>query len=141
MVVSRHPFLSESWIAAAREIQTEFEGDFTAPDEPLRLNVTVDDAPFADGTVLGHIDTATGSIVPDHGHIKDADVAVNLPYATARELLVNQDPEALMIAFMSGELTVEGDVSRLLDLQDMDPSAAQQEVAQQIITRLESITE
>ncbi len=138
--MSRHVFLSNSWIAAAREIQSEFEADFTIPDDPLQLNVTVTDAPFDDGTVLGHVDTSAGSLVPDLGHLEQADVTVHLPYEVARNMLVNQDFEALMIAFMSGEITVEGDVSRLLDLQDMDPTADQQALAEKVVSRLEAIT-
>ena len=139
--VSRHPFLSPAWIAAAREIHQEYKDRVEAPTESLRLNVTVTDAPFTEELVLGHIDTTGGSIVPDDGHIENPDVAVVVSYAIAHQLLIDQQPESVMIAFMSGEIEVEGDVTRLMDLQDIEATPEQQALAEEVIERLTAITE
>jgi len=139
--VAQHPFLSPEWIAAARQIQDEFADRVEEPDESLRLNVTVVDAPFSDAHVLGHVDTTTGSAVPDEGHIGSPDLAVTVSYAIARQLLIDQQPESVMIAFMSGEIEVEGDVTRIFDLQDISATPEQQALAEEIVQRLGAITE
>lgn len=133
-------FLSDEWIKAAREIHDEFLDRIDAPDEALRMNVVVTGAPFDDPQVLGHIDTTQGSAIPQLGHLDEADVAVTIPYETAREMLVDQEYEALLIAFMSGEIEVTGDVTRLMELQEFDPSAEQYALGVEIAERLQQIT-
>ncbi len=138
--VAAHPFLSPAWIEEARALHAEYIDRVEAPDEPVRLNVTVIDAPFAEGEVLGHVDTTDGSFIPEMGHIDNPDVAVRVPYEVARQLLVDQQYEMLMISFMSGEIEVEGDVSMIMALQDIDPTAEQQSLAEEVANRLRDIT-
>jgi hypothetical protein len=138
--VAAHPFLSPEWIDEARALHAEYIDKVEAPDEPVRLNVTVIDAPFAEGEVLGHVDTSEGSFIPETGHIENPDVSVKVPYEVARQLLVDQQYEMLMISFMSGEIEVEGDVSMIMALQDIDPTAEQQSLAEEVANRLRDIT-
>ncbi len=138
--MTTHPFLSPEWITQAREIHAEYRGRVEQPAESLRLNVTVTQAPFTNDVVLGHIDTTSGSIVPDEGHLDDPDVSVTVPYALARQLLVNPQPENVMIAFMSGEIEVQGDITLMMSLQDIDASPEQQALAAEVVTRLTTIT-
>lgn len=139
--MATHPFLSPGWISEARKIHDEYKDRVEEPSETLRMNVTVTDAPFSDGLVTGHVDTSNGSAVPDEGHIDDPDVAVIVSYAIARQLLLDQQPDAVMIAFMSGEIEVEGDVTRMLALEDLDATPEQQELAQEVLNRLTAITD
>lgn len=139
--MATHAFLSPGWIAAAREIHEEYKDRVEEPPEALRMNVTITDAPFSESAVLGHIDTTTGSAVPDEGHVEEPDVAVTMPYALARELLIGREPENVMIAFMSGEIEVEGDVTRMMDLQDLEATPEQEALAEEVIDRLTAITE
>jgi len=139
--VSTHPFLSPEWIAAAREIHDEYKGKVDEPTESLRLNVTVTDAPFSDSAVLGHIDTTAGSVVPDEGHLDAPDVSVMVPYEIARQLLVDPQPENVMIAFMSGEIEVEGDITLMMSLQDLEATPEQQALAEEIVARLQAFTD
>jgi len=139
--VPTHQFLSPDWIAAARTIHDEYADQVEEPTESLRMNVTVTGAPFSNEPVLGHVDTTSGSAVPNEGHIDEPDVSVNIPYDIARQLLLDQQPEAVMIAFMSGEIEVEGDITRMLSLQDIEATAEQQSLAEEIVGRLMAITE
>lgn len=136
-----HPFLSPEWIAQARTIHDEFKDRVDQPTESLRLNVTVTSAPFTADEVLGHIDSTNGSIVPNEGHIENPDVAVTLPYNLARQLLIDPQPENVMIAFMSGEIEVEGDITLMMSLQDIEASPEQQALAEEIVARLTAITQ
>lgn len=133
-------FLSAEWIAAARELHDEFAHRISPPEETVRMNVTVVDAPFVEGVVHGHLDTTDGSVIPREGHLEGPDLAVRVPYEIARELLVEQQFEMLMISFMSGEIEVEGDVTMVMALQDVEPTPEQQELAEEVIARLQAIT-
>ena len=139
--VSIYPFLSPSWIEQARAIHDEYKDRVDQPAESLRMNVTVTGAPFTDDLVLGHIDTTNGSVVPDDGHIDGSDVSVTLPYGLARQLLVEPLPENVMIAFMTGEIEVQGDITLMMSLQDLEASPEQQALAEEVVARLMAITE
>lgn len=138
--VDRHPFLSEMWIVAAREIHLEYHQQIETPSESLRMNVTVTGAPFSDEPVLGHVDTTSGSIVPNDGHHGEPDVSVLVPYEIARVLLIEQQIDVLMISFMSGEIEVEGDVTLLFALQDIEATPEQQRLGEEVAGRLREIT-
>jgi len=138
--MATHPFLSPEWIDAALEIHDEFKDRIDEPDEHVRINVVVTDAPFSDEKVTGHIDTTAGSSVPRHGLIDDPDLTVYVPYKVALQLFVEQDYENIMIAFMSGEIEVTGDITQLLSLQDVEPTAEQQALANEVVHRLMAIT-
>ena len=62
---------------------------------------------------------------------------VTVDYVTARSILVEGNAQVAMQAFMTGKVKVEGDVSKLIELQSAAPTPAAQELAQ----RLREITE
>lgn len=135
-----HQFLSPEWIDAALEIHEEMKGRIDEPDEHVRMNVVVTDAPFTEDQVTGHIDTTAGSSVPQHGLLDDPDLTIFVPYAVAKDLFVGQQFESVMIAFMSGEIEISGDVTLLMALQDVEPTAEQQALAEEVVQRLTAIT-
>jgi hypothetical protein len=63
-----------------------------------------------------------------------------VPYNVAREMLVDQEYDQLMIAFMSGDIEVEGDVTLMFEMQDLDPSPEEQALAEAVASRLKDIT-
>ena len=138
--MSPHPFLSPAWIAAARELYDEYADRLDPPTEAVRMNFTVTDAPYDDAEVLGHLDTTGGDTIPKEGHVDDPQVSVQIPFAVARTLLLEQQPESLMVAFMSGEIEVEGDVTMLMSLQEIEPTPEQQTLAEEVVARLLEMT-
>jgi hypothetical protein len=126
------PFLSAEWIEAARAIRTELEGKATVKPPPFRMNQVVTEVPFGDGTLQAHTDTTSGELVLELGHIENPDVTVTLPYDTAKSLLVDQDQQAAMQAFMSGKIKVEGDMMKLMALQTTQVDPVALEAAQRI---------
>ena len=100
------------------------------------MNQVVTEVPFGDGTLQAHTDTTSGELVLELGHIENPDVTVTLPYDTAKSLLVDQDQQAAMQAFMSGKIKVEGDMMKLMALQttQVDP------VALEAAARIKEIT-
>jgi hypothetical protein len=130
--VTSYPFLSAEWIEAARAIRAELEGKATVKPPPFRMNQVVTDVPFGDGTLQAHADTTSGELVLELGHVDNPDVTVTLPYDTAKSLLVDQDQQAAMQAFMGGKIKVEGDMMKLMALQTTQVDPVALEAAQRI---------
>jgi hypothetical protein len=126
--VATYAFLSPEWIEAARELRAEHLAGAEAPAQTMRMNLTVEAVPHGDGVVEAHVDTTGGIVEIDLGHLEGADVKVSLDYDTARAVLIDNDAEAAMGAFMAGRVRVEGDMTKLLAYQAMAPSAEQLEV-------------
>jgi SCP-2 sterol transfer family protein len=122
---TKHPFLSEEWIEAARKIREEYRDRPTQTPPPIRINHIVTGVPFGDGTIEAHTDTTKGDLEMDLGHLEGADLTVTLAYDVAKKILVDADMQAAMQAFMSGQIKVEGDMSKLMALQtaQVDPIA------------------
>jgi hypothetical protein len=127
-----YPFLSDEWVAEARAIRAEFPGA-TAVPHVVRMNLVVTGVPFGDGSVDAHLDTSSGEMELDKGHIDPADLKVTVDYVTAKAILVEGNPQAGMQAFMSGKIKVEGDIAKLMALQSMTPDPSAAEIAARIM--------
>lgn len=132
-----HPFLSDEWMAAAKEVRQKYADQSTKIDQSLKINQVITGVPFGAGTVESHLDTSSGDVVMDHGHLDDADVTITTDYDTARAIFVEQDPAAGMQAFMAGKIQVQGDMMKLLAMQTAMPS---DEIARQVAEEIKSIT-
>jgi hypothetical protein len=124
--MTTYPFLSPEWTAAARVLHAEYAGTVaTPPGVAVRMNLVVTEVPFADETILAHLDTISGQPEIDLGHLDGPDCTITVDYETAKAILVDQDSQAAMQAFLSGRIKVDGDLSRLMALQGsiVDPSA------------------
>jgi putative sterol carrier protein len=135
--VAKYAFLSDEWIAEAKKIREEYRGQAAGPGQAIRMNQIVTEVPFGDGTIEAHMDTSSGEMELETGHIEGADLTVTLDYATAKSVLVDGNPQAAMQAFMAGKIKVDGDMTKLLALQGMpaDPTASE------IARRIQDITE
>ena len=132
-----YPFLSDRWIAAAKEVRDGYAG--RAPTGvSIRMNQVVTDVPFGDGTVHAHLDSSSGEMQLDHGHLENPDVTVTVDYATAKALFVDQKPEAAIEAFMNGKIRVQGDMTKLLAIQSTSGEGAA--IAMEIAAKIKAIT-
>jgi hypothetical protein len=128
-----YPFLSPEWIAAAKELyEASAASGAGAAAPPMKMNQVITDVPFGDGTIDAHIDTSSGSTVMDLGHIEGAEVKITVPYAVAKSIFIDGDAAAGMQAFMSGQIKVEGDMTKLMSMQGAAPDAAALELQQKI---------
>ena len=136
--MAKYPFLSDDWIAEARKIRQEFQGQGTTA-HVIKMNQVITEVPFGDAhtTIDAHMDTSSGEMELETGHIEGADVKITLDYATAKAILVDGNPQVGMQAFMAGKIKVEGDMTKLMALQAgaSDPTAAE------IAKRIQDITE
>lgn len=112
--MDRYPFLSDEWVAAARKIREEFDELEEGIPDSVRMNQVITEVPFGSGTINSHVDTSSGSLEMDLGHLEQADVTVTLDYATAKAVFVDGTVSAAMSAFMAGKVRVQGEMVKLL---------------------------
>jgi putative sterol carrier protein len=135
--VAKYPFLSDEWIAEARKVREEYKANGTALDHVIKMNLVITEVPFGDGTADAHMDTSSGEMEIETGHVEGAGLKVTLDYATAKAILVEGNLQAGMQAFMAGKIKVDGDMSKLMALMaaPADPTAIE------VAKRIQEITE
>ncbi len=133
-----YPFLSDEWLDEARRIRAEYEGKSPAIPHTVRMNLVVTAVPFSSDDVHAHMDTSSGELILETGHIEDQDLKVTVDWETAKAILVEGNPQAGMQAFMSGKVRVEGDMAKLMALQATPPAADTS--AAEMAARLRDIT-
>ena len=138
-----YPFLSDDWIVEARKIRAEMAGHepVTPPAAAtVRMNQVITDVPFGGGKLDAHLDTSSGTLEMETGHLENPDVTVTLDYDTAKAIFVDGTLDAGMKAFMEGKVRVQGDMAKLIaalqQLAPPDPGAVNQAQA-----RIREITE
>lgn len=132
-----HPFLSESWISAARDIRHKYADSVPTIEALVRINVITNKVPFGEGTINAYIDTSQGALDMELGSLESPDLTITTDYDTARQIFVEQDPTASMQAFMGGRIKVEGDITRLMTLQTTMP---QTDVTNEVAAAIKAIT-
>jgi len=135
--MATHPFLSETWLVEARAIRSEYDGRGSPIGHAVRMNLVITSVPFESEILAAHLDTTSGELRLDLGHIDPVDHTVTLDYDIAKAILIEGNPQAGMQAFMAGKVKVEGDMAKLLALQGgvSDPSTAE------VAARIKAITE
>ena len=129
-----HPFLSDAWIDAAREIREKYADEVPEVEADLRINQVVTDVPFEDGGVVrSYVDTTSGRVEMELGELEDPDVTITTDYEAAKSIFVDQDPAAAMQLFMSGRVQVQGDMMKLMAMQTSMPAGdGSQRISQEI---------
>jgi hypothetical protein len=135
--VAKHPFLSDKWIEEAKAIRDE-AGDTGAAPGPMKMNMVIVDVPGRTDPIEARLDTTGGTLDLDTGHLPDPEVTITLDYATAKAILVEQNQQAGMQAFMSGKIKVQGDMTKLMT---MAQGAGPDPAALAIADKIKGITE
>jgi putative sterol carrier protein len=126
-----YKFLSDEWVEAARKIREELDAPTTAP-QPVKMNLVITDVPFGEGSVDAHMDTTSGELVLDTGHVEAPDVTATLDYDTAKAMMVDANPQAAMQAFMAGKIKLQGDMTKAMALQAGPPNPELTKAIQEI---------
>jgi hypothetical protein len=108
--MGRYRFLSDEWFEAVDALRDKAPA---APEEvaDIAVNMVVTGGPDGERTL--HF--AGGRF--DRGLVDGAPTTVTVPHRVARSLLVDLDPGVAITAFMTGEIRVDGDLNRLMELQ------------------------
>ena len=80
------------------------------------MNLVVTVVPFGDTDIEAHMDTSSGELILETGHLDGPDLKVTVDYDTAKAILIEGNPQAGMQAFMAGKVKVEGDMAKLMAL-------------------------
>lgn len=124
-----HTFLSDEWFEAVEKLRSEVgEPPVPAAMADLKLNITVAGGPDGDKD----INMQAGKF--GQGHVPDAPTKLTVPYETAKSMFIEGNQQAAMQAFMSGQIKVEGDMSKLMAMQAGGgaPSAEQESFQQKL---------
>jgi hypothetical protein len=119
-----HEFLSEEWFAAVEALGPPPPA--SGPD-PGPINVVVT---RADGDDV-EIHFAGGAMV--RGLHDSAPTTLTTPYDVAKALFVKRDQQASMQAFMSGQIKVQGDMTKLMAMGNAQPTPEQEAVSQKVL--------
>lgn len=121
-------FLSDEWFDKVLELK-DAAGDLNVPTalHDLVLNVVVTDTEWGDR----EISLNAGNL--DKGHHQNAPTKLTLPVDLAHRLFIDNDQSAGMQGFMSGQIKVEGDMSKLMAMQTVQPSDEQKALQKQIL--------
>ena len=113
-------FLTQAWFDEVEKLRAD------APEPPagmgdLTLNIVVTGGPEGDNEVH-----AKGGQF-EQGLVDDAPTKLTVPYDVAKAIFVEGNQQAGMQAFMSGQIKVEGDMSKLMAMQGGAGGAASAE--------------
>ena len=138
--MKQYQFLSDEWVAEARRIRAEFKGK--APEIPVsvRMNQIINDVPFGSGTIEAHVDTSSGELEMETGHLESPDLTITIGYDTAKAILIDGNAQAAMQAFLGGKIKVDGDITKLLALQSAGLSGNTDPAAIEMAKRLQAMT-
>lgn len=139
--MAKHAFLSDEWVSEAHRIRAEYQGRAPQISIPVKMNLVVKDMPFGDGPMQAHLDTTSGELELDVAHLDEPDLTLTVDYATARAILVDGDPQAVMAAFMGGRIKVDGDITKLLALQSAGIVGGADPLGSEIAERINAITD
>ncbi len=122
-----HAFLSDSWFDEVKKLRDATDIEVPAALKDLVINLEVLGSPSGD--ISARLEA--GSL--EKGHADLAPTKLKIPYDVARKMIIEEDQAAAMQAFMSGQIQVEGDMSKLMAMQAAGPpSDAQKKLAEQI---------
>jgi hypothetical protein len=126
-----HVFLSDGWFAEVDKILSEVDPPVPAALQDLVINLRVTGGPQGDVEAR----MAGGRLLSGFG--AGAPTTLSLPFDVARKMMVENDQNAAMQAFMTGQIQVEGDMTRLMAMQAAGPPSAE---SQQVAERIRAMT-
>jgi putative sterol carrier protein len=127
-----HKFLSDTWFDEADKIFDEISPPVPDAIKDLVINFRIRSGP--DGDVEARM--AGGRLCKGFGEA--APTTLNIPYDVAHKMMIENDQNAAMQAFMGGQIQVEGDMSRVMAMQAAGPPSAE---SQQVSARIRDMTE
>ena len=122
----RYPFLSDAWFSKVDELIAA-AGDLQIPSamRAVEVNVTVTSA-------SGDTQLAMKDGLFTRGHRPGVTTTLTLSAELARKIFVDGDTAAGTQAFLEGAIRVDGDLSRIVAMQTVEPSEPQRRLTRQI---------
>ena len=125
-------FLSDKWFDEAEKIRAEINPEVPAAIKDLVINLKVTGGPSGD------VDAKMAGGKFEKGTQDDARATLIVAYDVARKMFIENDQNAAMQAFMSGQIKVEGDMAAIMGMQAAGPPSDE---AQQVSARIQEMTD
>jgi putative sterol carrier protein len=125
-----HVFLSDSWFDEAEKIRAEVDPEVPEAVKDLVINLVVKDGP--DGDIEARMEAGKFT----RGMAGDAPTKLTVPYDVAKSMFIEQDQNATMQAFMSGQIQVEGDMAKLMSMQAGGPPSDDQKKVSEAVAAM-----
>ena len=125
-------FLSDGWFSQAEKIQNDVNPPVPAAIKDLKINMQVTGGPSGDISFR----MEAGKLAK--GHAADAPTKLIIPFPVAKAMLVDNNQQAAMQAFMSGQIRVEGDMAKLMQMQMAGPPSPEAQKVSQLIKEMTS---
>jgi putative sterol carrier protein len=127
-----HQFLCDSWFDEIKKLRDA--ADIPVPDviKDLVINVEVNGGP--DGQVTAHMQGGRF----EKGLAEGAPTKLKIPYDIAKKMVVEGDQNAATQAFMSGQIQVEGDMTKIMAMGAAGPPGEAQKALE---TQIRAMTE
>ncbi len=138
--MGQYQFLSDEWLEQTRKLREEYRDQVPEVPVTVRMNQVINEVPFGDGVIYAHVDTSSGVLEMETGHLESPDLTVTLSYSTAKAILVDGDAQAAMNAFLSGRIKVDGDITKMIALQTAGSGAAVNPSAVELVRRIQEMT-
>ncbi|HET9077653.1 MAG TPA: SCP2 sterol-binding domain-containing protein [Acidimicrobiales bacterium] len=138
--MSQYQFLSDEWLEQTRKLREEYKDQVPELPVSVRMNQVINDVPFGDGVIHAHVDTSSGYLDVEMGHLDTPDLTITLSYATAKAILVDGDAQVAMNAFLSGRIKVDGDITKMLALQTAGAGVTVNPAAGELVRRIQDMT-
>ena len=135
--MAKYAFLSKEWMGEARKIREEYRGKAQPIPHAIKMNLNITDVPHVDGVFQAHMDSSSGEVEMEEGHMDSPELTVTLDEPTAKAIFIEGNPQAGMQAFMAGKIKIEGDMTKLMVMQ----SAPVDPIAQEVGLKIKDITD
>ena len=123
-----YKFLSDDWFEEVKKVRAEM-GDLDLPAQlkDVILNISVTGGPEGDK------DISIKGMEFESGHTDEAKTTITIPFEMAKKMFLENDRTAAMQAFMSGQLKVKGDMSKMMALAGVKPTEDQDKLRAKIL--------
>lgn len=138
--MGQYQFLSDEWLEASRHIREQHKDQTPAVPVTVRMNQIINGVPFGEGVIKAYVDTSSGMLDMEIGHLENPDLTLTLSYETAKAILVDGDAAQAMNAFMSGRIKVDGDITKLIALQTAGAGAVADPASAEVVRKIQEIT-
>ena len=125
-----HVFLSDSWFDEAERIRAEVNPAVPDAVKDLVINLVVKNGP--DGDIEARMESGRFT----KGLADSAPTKLTVPFDIAKKMFIENDQNASMQAFMSGQIQVEGDMAKLMSMQAGGPPSDDAVKVQQSIAKM-----
>lgn len=121
-----HVFLSDDWFEAVEGLRDEMP-EPPAAAKDLKINIVVSGGPEGDREI--HMDGGRF----ERGLADGAPTKLTVPYDVARSMFIDGNQQAGMQAFMSGQIKVTGDMTKIMAMGQQTPTPEAEAFANAIV--------